>query len=91
MPSLARDPTEPGEPAYAWTDRERASGLGVARCVVDALAVPFLVVDLAMRDDGSWVVIECNDGQEAGFAGCSPLAVWNRLLDAGSRAARAPS
>lgn len=45
------------------------------------VAVPFLVVDLAQTIDGRWMVIECNDGQESGYAGVSPIGLWQRIVD----------
>ena len=42
--------------------------------------VPFLVVDLAMTATGRWIVIECNDGQESGYAGVSPIGLWQTIL-----------
>jgi len=55
-----------------------------ARALVEEAAarvdVPFLVVDVARRLDGRWIVIECNDGQEAGHAGIVPLALWSAIV-----------
>ena len=28
----------------------------------------------------AWLVIECNDAQESGYAGNSPLRLWRNLL-----------
>jgi hypothetical protein len=44
------------------------------------LAIVFLVVDVAQAADGRWIVIECNDGQESGYAGISPLGIWQNVL-----------
>ena len=44
------------------------------------LRVPFLVVDFAKTADGRWIVIECNDGQESGYAAASPRAIWEAVL-----------
>lgn len=44
------------------------------------LAVTFLVVDIAQRSNGQWIVIECNDGQESGYAGLSPFSLWKNIL-----------
>jgi hypothetical protein len=49
------------------------------------VAVPFLVVDIAQAADGRWLVIECNDGQESGYAACTPIALWQRVLDLEAR------
>jgi hypothetical protein len=66
---------------YDWTEDERREGLRVAREAAHAVAVPFLVVDIAQTKTGQWIVIECNDGQESGYAGVSPFALWSRLLE----------
>ncbi len=47
--------------------------------------VPFLVVDVAQSIEGTWLVIECNDGQEAGYAGISPIGLWQSLIAAEKR------
>lgn len=66
-------------PAYEAADI--AAGLDVARRAAEALAVPFLAVDLARTVDGRWIVVECNDAQESGYAGVSPRSLWQRILD----------
>ncbi|MGL6097018.1 MAG: ATP-grasp domain-containing protein [Fimbriiglobus sp.] len=66
---------------YTWTPDERRAGLAVARAAADAVGVPFLVVDIAQAQAGEWLVIECNDGQESGYAGVSPFALWNNILE----------
>jgi hypothetical protein len=53
----------------------------VAQEAVTRLGVPFLVVDLAQRVDGQWIVIECNDGQESGYAGVHPFAMWQNVVE----------
>jgi hypothetical protein len=66
---------------YDWNEDERRSGLAVAEQAAKRVNVPFLVIDLAMTDDGRWIVIECNDGQESGYAGVSPLGLWTRIIE----------
>jgi len=39
-----------------------------------------LVVDVAQSIDGRWIVIECNDGQESGYAGVSPIGLWQNII-----------
>ena len=56
-------------------------GLMLAETVARRVAVPFLVVDIAMTADGRWIVIECNDAQESGHAGIPPLRLWRNILD----------
>ena len=68
-------------PAYDWTADERAAGLEIAREAARRVNVPFLVVDLAQTESGRWLVIECNDGQESGYAGVSPIGLWQTILD----------
>ncbi|MEZ6187450.1 MAG: ATP-grasp domain-containing protein [Planctomycetota bacterium] len=65
---------------YALGAEERAAALAVAREAARRVDVAFLVVDVAQRVDGRWIVIECNDGQESGYAGVSPLALWQEVV-----------
>ncbi|MBK8256836.1 MAG: ATP-grasp domain-containing protein [Polyangiaceae bacterium] len=69
------------EASYAWTDLEKAQALAVARQAAERLTVPFLVIDMARTAAGKWIVIECNDGQESGYAGVSPFEVWSNLCE----------
>ena len=32
--------------------------------------------------DGRWIVIECNDGMESGYAGVSPIGLWQNVVEA---------
>ena len=68
-------------PNYDWNAVERAAGLAVAAEAARRVNVPFLVVDIAQAADGRWIVIECNDGQESGYAGVSPFGLWQKILD----------
>lgn len=68
-------------PEYRWTEQERNDALTLAEKVAIAVDCGFLVVDLAMTQDGRWIVIECNDGMESGYAGVSPFLLWRQLLD----------
>lgn len=65
---------------YLANEGEREAGLSVAREAGSRLDVAFLVVDIAESLDGRWIVIECNDGQESGYAGVSPLWLWQEVL-----------
>jgi hypothetical protein len=69
-----------GFAAYDWTETEKSDCLSVARLAAEAVDCPFLVVDLAQTVDGRWIVIECNDAQESGYAGVSPFALWNSII-----------
>jgi len=66
---------------YTATREERQTGLALARRAARRIRVPFLVIDIGQKTDRSWVVIECNDGQECGYTGLSPLGLWRRILD----------
>ncbi|SDZ02239.1 hypothetical protein SAMN04487939_11263 [Lysobacter sp. yr284] len=74
---------------YACADIE--AGLALATEAARRLQVPFLVVDFAKAADGRWIVIECNDGQESGYAAAPPRAIWEAILayEAGADAGRA--
>lgn len=65
---------------YAATASERRGALEVAEEAARRVAVPFLVVDVAQTAAGEWIVIECNDGQESGYAGVSPFGLWQAVL-----------
>lgn len=68
--------------AYEPTPEERDQATAVAREAARRVNVAFLVVDVAQAADGRWIVIECNDGQEAGYAGVSPIGLWQALISA---------
>lgn len=68
--------------SYTWTAQECGQALAVAGEAAARLAVPFLVVDVAQTETGAWIVIECNDGQESGYAGVAPIALWQNVLAA---------
>ncbi len=65
---------------YSADEAEREAGLSVAREAASRLDVAFVVVDIALALDGRWIVIECNDGQESGHAGISPLGIWQKII-----------
>lgn len=65
---------------YTWTVSERDECITVARAAAKRVDCPFLVVDMAQTVDGQWIVIECNDAQESGYAGVSPFALWNEIF-----------
>jgi hypothetical protein len=67
---------------YDWAAGERREAMALAGEAARRLNVGFLVVDVAMTALGRWVVIECNDGQESGYAGVAPLALWANVLAA---------
>lgn len=69
-----------GKP-YQLTEQERRAVLGVAGEAAARLGVTFLVVDVAQTADGRWLVIECNDGQESGYAGVPPVALWQNVIE----------
>lgn len=66
---------------YTMNEAEQREALGLGREVARRMDVPFLVVDLAQEVSGRWIVIECNDGQESGYAGVSPFALWRNILE----------
>jgi hypothetical protein len=67
--------------SYGWTKLEEVAALSVAGEAARRMDLPFLVVDVAQTADGRWLVIECNDGQESGYAGISPLGLWQSVID----------
>jgi hypothetical protein len=67
---------------YRMEDEERRGALAVAGEAARRVGVTFLVVDVAQTVAGKWVVIECNDGQDSGYAGVSPMLMWRKVLEA---------
>ncbi|MCA8918586.1 MAG: ATP-grasp domain-containing protein [Planctomycetes bacterium] len=67
-------------PTYEASDAELRDALEIAGEAARRVNVPFLVVDVAMDAEGRWLVIECNDGQESGYAGVEPLKLWRKIL-----------
>lgn len=65
----------------SWTDSEKLAALEVAGRAARRLDTVFLVVDVAQTASGEWIVIECNDGQESGYAGVAPIALWQNIID----------
>jgi ATP-grasp domain, R2K clade family 3 len=49
--------------------------------VARRIGAPFLVIDVAQTIEGKWIAIECNNGQESGYGGVSPIGLWNNLVD----------
>ena len=67
--------------SYDATRTERAEALALGSEVARRVSVPFLVVDLAQDATGNWLVIECNDAQESGYAGVSAIGLWQRIVE----------
>lgn len=59
-------------------------GLGqireIGQVVTARLQIPFLVIDFAETCDGTWLVIECNDGQDSGYAGVNAREMWRKVI-----------
>ncbi|HEX9060273.1 MAG TPA: ATP-grasp domain-containing protein [Clostridia bacterium] len=53
----------------------------LALLVAKRLNVTFLVVDIAKTEAGNWIVIEVNDAQESGYAGVSPIYMWQKIIE----------
>jgi hypothetical protein len=66
-------------PHYEVEDIEL--GLSIAEQAAGRLQVPFLVVDFAKTAANTWVVIECNDAQESGYAAIPAQRLWRRVLE----------
>lgn len=66
---------------YNWSKDQEFEALALAREVSSIVDVPFLVIDLALTEDGKWIVIECNDGQESGYAGIEAISLWKNIIE----------
>lgn len=69
-----------GFSSYNWTRAEEQDAMTLAHEVARRIGAPFLVIDVAQTLEGNWIAIECNDGQESGYAGASPIGLWNNLI-----------
>ena len=67
---------------YQLSESQRKEIITLGRKVAEALDVTFLVIDVAMKTDGEWILIECNDGQDSGFTGVNPFRLWNDTVSA---------
>lgn len=66
---------------YDVTRNERQDALALAAEAARRVNVPFLEIDLAQDAAGTWLVIECNDGQESGYAGVSAIGLWQKMVE----------
>ncbi len=64
-----------------YSDTDIDKGLEVAEKVTKILKVPFITIDIAKTKSGEWIVIECNDGQESGYASIPPKLLWENILE----------
>lgn len=65
---------------YSISESDKASMLSVAEKTSILLETSFLVIDMAKTINGDWIVIEVNDGQDAGFAGNNPFHLWSNII-----------
>lgn len=66
---------------YTWTREEQQQALSLAQIAANRIDLPFLVIDVAQKATGDWIIIECNDAQESGYAGISPISLWQKIVD----------
>ncbi len=67
--------------SYYWNSEEEQAALETAQAAALRLNLPFVVIDVAQTVTGKWIVIECNDAQESGYAAISPFGLWRKLID----------
>jgi hypothetical protein len=67
--------------SYSWNKQEELAALTIAEEAARRLNLPFLVIDVAQTKSGEWIVIECNDGQESGYAGIPPITLWQKMIE----------
>ena len=66
---------------YKVSDKEMEKVTELAITAAKRLNVTFLVVDIAKTEEGKWIVIEVNDAQESGYAGVSPIYMWQKIIE----------
>ena len=57
------------------------AGLAIASEAAKRLNVPFIVIDIAMTNSGKWIIIECNDAQESGYASIHAQNLWQSVIE----------
>jgi hypothetical protein len=62
-----------------WTDEAYKVALKAAKMLCDRLN--FYVIDVAQKVDGSWIVMEINDGQMSGLSMINPEEFYRRLAE----------
>ncbi|MDX2098289.1 MAG: ATP-grasp domain-containing protein [Leptolyngbyaceae cyanobacterium bins.59] len=67
--------------SYRWNLEGERAALAIAQAAALRLNLPFVVIDVAQTVTGEWIVIECNDSQESGYAAISPFGLWQNLID----------
>lgn len=71
---------------YYWSSGEKvgevtSEGISFAHKIAQQVRenIPFVVIDIARRTDGSWVLIELNDGQMSGLSENDPNQLYANL------------
>ncbi|MDF1666066.1 MAG: ATP-grasp domain-containing protein [Planctomycetota bacterium] len=70
-----------GNSLKTWSDGDRIAALELAERAAQIIRGPFLVIGLAKTEAGDWIIIECNDGQESGYAWPSPFLLWQNIVN----------
>ncbi len=65
---------------YSILPNELSEVEEIGKAITDKLNVPFLVIDFAKTSNGHWIVIECNDGQDSGYAGVNAREMWRKVI-----------
>jgi len=67
--------------SYRANRQELADLMAVAEQAADRIDATFLVVDVAQAATSEWIVIELNDGQDAGYGAVPRRTMWQKVLD----------
>ncbi len=66
---------------YACTPTEKKNAIDLAEACARKINVPALVIDVAQTADGDWILIECNDAQESGYAELTRIGLWQNIFE----------
>jgi len=66
---------------YKISESDRSEITKIGEEVARRIESPFLVIDFAKSHAGDWIVIECNDGQDSGYAGVNPGLMWRNIVE----------
>lgn len=72
----------PAEEMIPVPDEAAEVAQAAAEALVEDANITFFVVDVAVTEEGEYIVIEVNDGQQSGLSEIEPITLYDRLRKA---------
>ncbi|WP_372369694.1 ATP-grasp domain-containing protein [Candidatus Uabimicrobium sp. HlEnr_7] len=66
---------------YKLMEQHQQDVINIGQKAVNLLECDFVAIDIALTKKGQWIVIECNDAMESGYADVSPHFLWQQILN----------